>query len=208
MKLFQFDFDGCMFDSLPPIYLSMRHVFAICGLTPPSLLTYLTEPRAPYADFYHKHGVTLSERGIHQAFHERMRHGPERWLFPDVVPQVKKLADKGHVLSIVSGNDEAVISRVLIKAGIYGAFEAIKGGVEHKTDAFASIAEKFRLHPKDSFVIGDSALDMDYGREAGMRPLGIIRYPHIMNGDTERLKQALIAAGAEKCIGSFAELSI
>jgi hypothetical protein len=41
-----------------------------------------------------------------------------------------------------------------------------------------------------------------------MRPLGIIRYPQLLNGDTGRLEQALIAAGAEKCIGSLAELSI
>lgn len=204
--LIQFDFDGCLGDTIPGIYAGVCHVFVSCGLVPPTFVSYLTELRAPYTEFYRKRGVTLSEKEIWDRFRERAEMNHKKRLFPDVVPEVSRLVREGHVLTIVSGNHPESIWKMLAEADIVEAFKVVSGELEHKSEAFRKNAFDLGFSESNSIVVGDSALDIEYGREAGMQSIGIIRYPYLVDGDSTALKQALIQAGARHCIDSLAEL--
>jgi len=199
MSLLVFDFDGTIFDSMPHIHRGVSNVFTCCGLPVPSIREFLIHLKPPYTAFYKERGVTLPNEEIDRLFVEKANE-PGATLFPDAVPTVIRLAAKGHVLAIVSGNYRTRVEQVLTEAGIIQHFSSIRGECESKTKAIETVIQELGFSKAETLMIGDSVLDIEHATDVSVRSVGIIRYPGL-----DGLDRYLIGAGAIGCIKALSE---
>jgi HAD superfamily hydrolase (TIGR01509 family) len=99
-------------------------------------------------------------------------------LFPDAAGVVADLQRRGVRLGIVSGKTREGVLRVLQPAGIAGSFASIVGA-DHPgrpkpaPDGALAAAAGLGVEPARTLVVGDSLLDVEMGKAAGMITCGV-----------------------------------
>jgi phosphoglycolate phosphatase len=94
-------------------------------------------------------------------------------LYPGMREELRKLADGGAKLAVITNKNEELCALLLHDLGIDGLFEFMCGGdtyPERKPSPLPllNVAEKLNIAPGDCVMIGDSINDIEAGRRAGM----------------------------------------
>ena len=195
-----FDLDGTLVDSLRGIAASLNHALASSDLSAHSHGTVrgfigngsriLIERAAP-ADA----GEALLQV-VEQAFKTHYdRTWPEGTIaYEGIVCMLETLQSRGYPLAVLSNKPHPFTGTIV--AGVFPSirFACVLGqraGIPHKPDPAGAleIATALHLRPDDCTVIGDSTMDLETARNAGMRAIAVTWGFH----DRERL----VAAGAE-----------
>lgn len=207
-----FDCDGTLVDSQFVIAQTMNLMFAEFGL--PSMETteirkiiglHLPEAikaliiEAPrnvsfeqMAEAYKAHFFRIREAG---GFHEP--------IFDHVIDVLHGLAEDGVTIGMATGKSRRGAEYVLERHGLRHLFASIKTsddgpGKPHPQiliDAMAQMGAK----PRETIVIGDTSFDIKLAKNAGAGAIGVKWGYHTA--------QELEAAGADRLIGSFAEVT-
>lgn len=123
--------------------------------------------------------------------------------YPGAVELVRRLHAHGRPLAIVSSKLEAGIRRSLDFIGITECFATLIGidaTVKHKPDpepVFLAL-ERLGAASGDAWFIGDSPYDVQAGRAAGMRTIGVLTGPYD--------RAALAGAGATHIVTALTEI--
>lgn len=133
----------------------------------------------------------------------------------DGVPElVEKLRSAGIRIGTTTGYTRGMIERVLPKAARQGfAPDAVLTpcdvgrGRPYPWMIFENLKRLEAYPPGDCVKVGDTAVDMEEGRNAGVVPVGVARSSSdaVVQGE-ERAAQILQAAGAHRVIGTAPEL--
>lgn len=206
-----FDCDGTLVDSQYVIAQTMNRTFEdfglaalereqirrIIGLHLPEAIAELVG-EAPsgtsfdeMAEAYKRHFFQLRESGD---FFEP--------LFDHVESVLKVLAEDNVVLGVATGKSRRGLEYVLEKHGLRGLFSCLKTsddgpGKPHPQILVGAMAE-VGARPEGTVVLGDTTFDILLAKNAGAGALGVDWGYH--EGDE------LMAAGAAKLIGSFADV--
>lgn len=173
-----FDLDGTLVDTILDIAAAMNHVLAARG--------WPEHPVEAYRGFV-GHGVRelvrralptgeagevdaaaaafLNRYDAHLVDHTRP--------FPDILTLLGRLAERGTRLAILSNKPEAQTKRIATALLADIPFEIVRGqreGVPAKPDPVAAleIAAAFGLEPDRCTFVGDSTVDIETARAAGM----------------------------------------
>jgi len=180
-----FDLDGTLTDSARGIAKSMVYAMERLGriapdravlqrqIGPPIRDTFVdllespsssTEPHLPdeavrlfrerYAD------VGLFENAVYEGVHELL------------------IELSGHRLFVATSKAVPYAKRIMQHFGLADHFDAIygsdlNGSLTHKPELVAHILRDQRIDPTDSVMIGDTAFDMQAGRECGLTTIGV-----------------------------------
>jgi beta-phosphoglucomutase-like phosphatase (HAD superfamily) len=115
------------------------------------------------------------------------------------------LVEFGHIpRCIASSGTLEYITQVLDCVGLAHWFEHRFSGQDVARgkpfpDLFLKAAEAFAIEPIDCVVIEDSPAGVAAGRAAGMHTIGLCAGGHILDGHSERLREA----GADGIASSF-----
>jgi beta-phosphoglucomutase-like phosphatase (HAD superfamily) len=90
MKMFIFDFDGVLLDSMSISYRCVCEIFRGEGLTEPSYLHFARTFKHPYADFYARLGVRMPYHEI-KAHYDSCRPHEISEFFGDVIGELECL---------------------------------------------------------------------------------------------------------------------
>lgn len=204
-----FDLDGTLVDSLQGIAASLNHGLSLAGQA--------THPLEAVRRFIGNGAKVLVQRGapkeadaglldtIGTAFAAHYDvHWPAGTLVYDGIQALlKSLQSRGYPLAVLSNKPHAFTVRMV--AGVFPNihFAAVFGqraGIPHKPDPTGAleIAAALGVAPADCIVIGDSTMDLETARHAGMRAIAVTWGFH----DRERL----IEAGADELVADPAEL--
>ena len=210
-KLFIFDLDGTLLNTLPTIAYYGNLALAKLGFSPIEQDRY----RLLVGD-----GRDLL---IHRMLSEKNADTPENFVkaasaydaayeadvlyltepYPGVVEQLCLLKEKGAILSVLSNKPDNVAQEV-VKKKFDGIFDIAWGKrdnfpIKPNPEAALSIQAKFKAQAEDTYFIGDTSVDILTGKNAGFHTVGV--------SWGFRGREELFKAGAERIISSTEELA-
>jgi phosphoglycolate phosphatase len=178
-----FDLDGTLVDSLADIAAAMNHSLTQHGL-----------PTHPVADYRHYvgEGVMVLVRKATQGGDEQLHASvlaayrayyadhlfDQTGVFPGIPAMLARLADEGVRLAVLSNKSDTFTKR-LVEGLLPGVpFKAVYGerpGVPRKPDPTAAleVAAELGVAPADCAFVGDTPVDMNTARNAGMHGIGV-----------------------------------
>jgi phosphoglycolate phosphatase len=175
MKLFLFDFDGVLVDSL-----------AVYEKTVMDNLQKIHQPiirnREEFLELFEDNFYeSLKNKGIDldvfmKASEDILAQVKIKDMkpFPEVAPVIEEL-HKNHCLIVVSSNDCSSIKESLDFFNYDKYFKEILGSdfMFSKKGKILYAAEKYHVAPNDIYYIGDTTGDIKEGREAGVKTVGV-----------------------------------
>jgi phosphoglycolate phosphatase len=177
-----FDLDGTLVDSLEDLTDAVNHMLA--GFGRPTLTT------ASVRRLVGKGAHNLVGRALETESEEAITRGIELFvaynrahvtdksaLYPGVREALRRLAENGIRLAVISNKHEALCRLIMEALGIAGLFEIICGG-----DTFAEMKpsplpllqalERFGIAAHEAVMVGDSINDIQAGQQAGITTIG------------------------------------
>ena len=175
MKLFLFDFDGVLVDSLDVYEKTVND--CLKKINRP-LKRGREEILELFEDnFYEslkKKGVNLdvfmkaAEDILAQIDYSKMKP------FTAMLPVLNELK-KNHTLIVISSNDKPTIQEALRLYEFNGIFQDILGSdfMFSKKEKILHAVKKYQIMPNDTYYIGDTTGDIKEGKQAGIKTVGI-----------------------------------
>jgi HAD superfamily hydrolase (TIGR01509 family) len=179
-----FDMDGTLADSIDHYYamaceiveaahappISRERVCELMGSGDPDLLRKLLPPDFPDSE------ATLA-RILRERFSAWMRGGEEIEPLPGCVELLHQLHARGHKLGIATSSGRAL--PYLDRWGVRELFDAIVGREDVSRrkphpDVIVHCLQQLGLEPDDAVYVGDSPIDIEAGRAAGLCTVGVL----------------------------------
>lgn len=184
MRTFLFDMDGTIVDSLADIAASMNHILAGYGLP--------THPVDAYRLMVGEGAASLVERALprdredlrvdalakYQARYRTEMLASSR-PYDGVVAMLDALVARGDRLGIVTNKPQPAADEIASRLFRSGLFAVIVGDGEarprkpHPAPALHA-AEAVGSRPGECLFVGDTAIDMETARAAGMTSVGVL----------------------------------
>ncbi len=152
-------------------------------------------------------GAELSEKGLREMraeYDRRYEAEPMKLVtaYPGVPELLQKLKSAGIKLGVVSNKPDNM-TRYIVEKLYGGLADEVRGqreGVPKKPDPTAVLetAETFGLSPGEILYVGDSGVDMETGKNAGMDPCGVLW--------GFRGREELLSHGAKYLVSTAGEL--
>ncbi len=175
MKLFLFDFDGVIADSLETYEWTVRECLARIGQP-------IVTNRADFLELFEGNFYEeIVRRGVNlEAF---LKASPGvlaevdftgMRLFPFLPPVLEKLCE-GNTLLIISSSGSRSIRKTLESNRFNGCFRAILGSdfMLSKTAKIAHAMESCKVDAEHTYYVGDTAGDMREAKEAGVKAVAV-----------------------------------
>ena len=210
IRLAVFDCDGTLSDGQAAICAAMAEGFAEAGLAPPdphlvrrivglslpSAVARLAPDETPEA-----HGRVVA--AYKQAFFRARERGLVREpLFEGMAELLVRLHGAGWKLGVATGKSDRGLAGCLTMHGVFDLFLTLQTADRHPSKPHPAMLEaamaEAGARPADTVMIGDTVYDIEMGRAAGCRALGVAWGYHE--------PAELLAAGAEAIAATPAHL--
>jgi phosphoglycolate phosphatase len=184
-RLAIFDCDGTLVDSQANICLAMEHSFDAAGLTSPprgairrivglSLLEIM-RTLLPDADAVQQRDMVERYRASYLMLRQNgLEHEP---LYDGIAALLSSLDDEGWQLGVATGKSDRGLERCLDQHGIKGLFVTLQTADRHPSKPHPSMVYQAladaQVQARDAVVIGDTVYDIQMGKAAGTRTLGV-----------------------------------
>lgn len=212
LRLVIFDVDGTLVDSQAHILAAMSAAFESAGLFAPARadtlsIVGLSLPVA-IARLVPNLDVVTQDRiveGYRDAFARlRLQDGAALSpLYPGARDVLDRLAGRKDVLlGIATGKSRRGMTHLMALHGLQRFFHTVQVADDHPSKPHPSMItaclSETGVDSKHAVILGDTVFDMDMGRNAGIRALGVDWGYHP--------RENLVAAGAAAVLGSFGEV--
>ncbi|MCF0203247.1 MAG: HAD family hydrolase [Bacteroidaceae bacterium] len=207
-RIIVFNFDGTIADTKKVVMNTMRATIkelglpertdeeceAIIGLPlsaiPETLFPMEDIPARKFADVYSR---------LFQAYNEESSVK----LFPHVMETLEELRGRRIMITIASSRSHSTLSSYIERLGLRDTISYVLGveNVKHPKPASDPVDKTlmiFSLQPSTCIVVGDTVYDIEMGKNAGCRTIGV----SYGNGTRE----ALLAAGADYVVDDIHDL--
>lgn len=183
-ELVIFDLDGTLVDSLEDIADAMNRALASVGLPFHPLSSYhqmvgegleVLASRALPSDQQHLATEVIARYRAWYAEHFADRSAP----YPGIGELLDALTRQGTLLAVLSNkNEEFTVQmvRVLLRRWRFARVRGRRPGVPFKPEPTAAleIARELGVAPGNCALVGDTHIDMETARAAGMFPVGVL----------------------------------
>lgn len=205
-----FDLDGTLVDSLAGITASLNRALAESNLP--------GHPHEAVRGFIGNGSRVLIQRAVRAGSDERLIDEIEAafkkdydltWpagtlAYDGIFEALAELQDRGHPLAVLSNKPHPFTTAMVSRLFPNTRFDSVIGqrpGIAHKPDPGGAleIAFAFGMKPEQFSIIGDSTMDIETAKNAGMHAVAVTWGFH----DRDRL----LAAGADVMIDQPAALS-
>ncbi|PQO22654.1 HAD family hydrolase [Rhodobacteraceae bacterium WD3A24] len=210
LRLIVFDVDGTLIDSQAHIVAAMDAAFARAGRAPPPRARTLSivglslpvaiRELAPELDDGESARIVEHYK---QAYAAR-RQAHESPLYPGALAALKALAARPEaLLGVATGKSRRGLDHLMGLHDLRQHFVTTQVADDHPSKPHPSMLEaalrETGAQARHGVMIGDTSFDMEMGRAAGLRTIGV--------GWGYHAADRLATAGAERVIGHFDELS-
>jgi phosphoglycolate phosphatase len=199
MRALIFDLDGTLIESLPGIAASLNRALIQHGL--------LGQSHANVRSFIGDGAVKLVQRALatvsrvdltdsvlkHFAADYTVSWPSGTSVYPGMHDLLAELEQRSIPLAVLSNKPHAFTTEIVGKLFPHTHFSAVLGNLEnlpHKPDPSGAlqISKQLGVAPEDCIIIGDSTMDLDTAKNAGMKSIAVTWGYH----DRDRLAAAHI----------------
>ncbi|WP_095587579.1 HAD-IA family hydrolase [Actibacterium ureilyticum] len=213
LRLVVFDVDGTLIDSQDAIVTSVGHAFAALGRPVPDRATVLSIVGLSLPQAMARLMPDLTEAGVQDAIAayrarilelraeaEGEGHAP---LYPGARDALDRLHRRDELfLGVATGKARRGLDHAFASHGIGHYFHTCQTADHHPSKPHPSMlhqaCDDIGIEPGQAIMLGDTSFDMEMGRAAGCRTIGVSWGYHPVAD--------LRAAGADCVIDSFAAL--
>jgi pyrophosphatase PpaX len=176
-----FDLDGTLIDSIELIMRSMRHAFDGYAAISPTDAEWRALIGRPLVDSFREFVAEESdvERLIARYRDYQLEHH-DRLVRPydGIVAAIQGFAAEGHPMALVTSKADWLAVRALVHVGLDAAISVVVGCdscTRHKPhpEPVERALALLRSAPEDAIFVGDSPHDVESGRAAGVRTIGV-----------------------------------
>lgn len=179
-----FDLDGTLIDSSKDLAISMnatREHFGMIPLDPALIYSYVGNGAAVL--LRRALGPEASEEMVEEGLRFFLKfyrvHALEHTrLYPGVQEVVEELSASGHKLAVLTNKPVRISFDIVGALGLQKHFLRVYGGdsfVSKKPDAIGikTLMEEAQMRAPESLMVGDSGVDVQTARNAGIRSCGV-----------------------------------
>nr|WP_298925859.1 HAD-IA family hydrolase [uncultured Erythrobacter sp.] len=210
MKLAVFDCDGTLVDGQADICQTMVQAFEKARLSPPDAndvrrivglsLSVAIRHLAPDLDDAKSREIVELYKA---AYFARRQEGLLNEPLYDGIPELlTALQAAGWTLAVATGKSDRGLQSVLAAHGLTDTFVSLQTADRHPSKPHPAMLEaalfEAGAQPSEAVMIGDTSFDMEMGRAAGVRAIGVAWGYHP--------PEELLATGAELVAGTMDEL--
>jgi phosphoglycolate phosphatase len=184
-QLIVFDCDGTLVDSQAVIVACAQDAFAAVGLLAPSperirhIVGLSLEPamRVLLGRDDPEMGRRIAEAYRDAFFARRAKPDHEEPLFPGVVATLEALRDRGAVMGVATGKTMRGLVQILEKHDLAEYFVTLQTSDLHPSKPHPAMMEaamrETGFTPDVTWIVGDTTYDIEMGRFAGCRGIGV-----------------------------------
>ncbi len=178
-----FDLDGTLADTLRDIAEAMNAALTACHLPVHPVGTYRSRVGHGWAHLARESvggvGVDRIEEVSRRAFQYYQRHLTDyTHLYDGIRPTLEQLSARAVRMAVLSNKPDALTVAVVERLGCATMFVAVQGALDNvspKPDPTLALATSKRMgvSPPQTYLVGDSAVDVETALRAGMIPVGV-----------------------------------
>lgn len=180
IKLCVFDFDGTLVDTKEFILQAFEHTLKESGLRIPPREEILRKIGKPLAiDYQTITGLLDTEKlcEIHRTFQNENQHLVV--LFPEVKDTLDELKSRGIKIVVSTTRSKITSLASITQVGIFDDVDLILSvedvaAPRPDPDCIRKSMERFSIPPEQTLMIGDRAIDIEAGKNIGVKTVGIL----------------------------------
>ncbi len=187
MNAIVFDLDGTLVDSLPDIFATWLSAFGALGLPAPTEGEIREQLGKPLDDTFGRFALASQVDALVAAYREHYpRHFPgSSRPFPGVLDLLTELRARGYQLAVATTKRSSTALAFAAALGLDTYLDHIQGTDDfpHKPAPDVIHRALDALNAEGTWMVGDSASDIEAGRAAGLRTYAVTWGTH----DAEKL---------------------
>ena len=172
-KAFIFDWSGTLSDNFHCFYQVCDFIFQELGKQPISEKEIKLNFTLPYMKFWNKYFPDLSKEKQCTLYEKYIHQVDEPKLYPKVKGTIELLSNLGWKIFILSSDPISKLIPETEKSGLSHLFEKVIGNVHGKNQIILSLINEFNLDKKLTYYIGDTSGDVEAGKDANIKTIGI-----------------------------------
>lgn len=179
IKLCVFDVDGTLIDTREFIVSAFEYTLTKHGLPVPTRDEIMSKIGKPLAiDYKNITGIedTTELCLTHRVFQNENQNLVK--IFPGVLETLQKLKDKDIKLVVATNRSKITLHASLQHVGLDNSFDLVISVEDVQNnkpapDCVLKAMEFFSISPADTFMIGDHGVDIQAGKAAGVKTIGV-----------------------------------
>lgn len=176
-RIFIFDFDGVLADSLEPMLAYAGQVCLELGYTcSPSQLDLEALEKMEFAEFGRRLGIAeeLIQSFVARNFQLFSKQKAALAIFHGMEEVIRELS-RSAILTVVTGNSCQVVERFLDEHSLSGEFETVLAAEDRggRVDKIRKIISMHGSSNDEIFLIGDAVSDIRAARAAGIKSIAV-----------------------------------
>ena len=175
-ELIIFDYDGVLIDSLSDaICVGEEFCRGVSHDRVPTKEIVESLENVTYPEIGRSTGLPSDQidKFCSHIFDRFQEIGPSMAFFPGIESLLHRIT--AQKIAIVSGNAKHVIAAKLAAHGLSKKIKCIYGGLDSgdKTEKILKVCNHFKVDPRSSCMIGDSASDIRYAKRASVQSIAV-----------------------------------
>ncbi len=168
-----FDWSGTLCNDFMQIYKATMVIFEKYGVPKITPEKYKEENKLLYMEFYNKYIPKLTMKEQDKLFRNAIRMVGSPKLFSGVKDLLEWLYNKGYKMAVLSSSLTSEIKKEIKKSKIGMYFKKVLGDVYDKRKTINALLNSLNFKPKETMFVGDTAHDIETGKNAGVTTVAI-----------------------------------
>ncbi len=169
---FIFDWSGTLSNNFESFYAVVNLMFNELGKEPISKKELRLNFTLPYMKFWNQYFPDLSHEDEFEMYSKFIHQVKDPELYENVEDVIRYL-HKNNKLFVVSSDPKSKLKQELDTSNLASYFTEVNGEVHKKNFSITSLLVRYSLNPESTFYVGDTSGDVEYGKTAGVRTVGI-----------------------------------
>jgi phosphoglycolate phosphatase-like HAD superfamily hydrolase len=172
-KAFIFDWSGTLSDNFHCFVKVCELIFKDAGLKTLSAAEIRLQFDTPYMKFWGKYFPGQTQMEHHLIYEKYIHQVGDPELYSGVREIIISLKAIGYDIFVLSSDNGSKLMPEVEVSGLKECFTKVVGDVHDKAEILDQLVREFTLTKTDTFYVGDTAGDIEAGKYAGLKTIGI-----------------------------------